>query len=78
VEIAQGLPLPGRWYEVDPGVVRELAKGGFEIGMHGRRHDLTLFSSRTAFEAQLPGLAALTARLGAEGFRSPSTRGVFD
>jgi peptidoglycan/xylan/chitin deacetylase (PgdA/CDA1 family) len=68
----------GGWYDVDPGIVRELARRGFEIGMHGLRHDRTLFSSRAAFETQLPKLASLAANLGAEGFRSPSTYRVFD
>jgi hypothetical protein len=46
--------------------------------MHGLRHDRALFSSRAAFEAQRPALAALASQLGAEGFRSPSTYRVFD
>jgi hypothetical protein len=68
----------GAWYDADPGIVRELTGRGFEIGMHGLRHDRLLFSSRPAFEAQLPGITALASRLGAEGFRSPATYRVFD
>jgi peptidoglycan/xylan/chitin deacetylase (PgdA/CDA1 family) len=68
----------GAWYDVDPGIIRELTARGFEIGMHGLRHDRSLFASREAFDAQLPELAKLAARLGAEGFRSPSTYRVFD
>jgi peptidoglycan/xylan/chitin deacetylase (PgdA/CDA1 family) len=68
----------GAWYEVDPGIIRELTGRGFEIGMHGLRHDRSLFASRAAFDAQRPELAALAARLGAEGFRSPATHRVFD
>jgi peptidoglycan/xylan/chitin deacetylase (PgdA/CDA1 family) len=68
----------GAWYEVDPGIIRELTGRGFEIGMHGLRHDRSLFSTRAAFDAQRPELAALATRLGAEGFRSPSTHRVFD
>ena len=68
----------GGWYEVDPGVVRELTGRGFEVGVHGLRHDRSLFSSRSAFDAQKPQLANLAGRLGAEGFRSPSTYRVFD
>jgi len=68
----------GGWYKVDPGIIRELTGRGFEIGMHGLRHDRSLFSSRAAFDAQRPELASLAARLGAEGFRSPSTYRVFD
>ena len=68
----------GGWYDVDPGVLRELSGRGFEIGMHGLVHDRTLFSSREAFEASLPGLGSLAQRLGAVGFRSPATHRVFD
>jgi peptidoglycan/xylan/chitin deacetylase (PgdA/CDA1 family) len=67
----------GAWYDVDPGIIRELTGRGFEIGMHGLRHDRSLFSSRAAFDAQRPEIAALASRLGAEGFRSPSTYRVF-
>jgi peptidoglycan/xylan/chitin deacetylase (PgdA/CDA1 family) len=68
----------GAWYKIDPGIIRELTERGFEIGMHGLRHDRSLFSSRRAFDAQRPELAKLAARLGAEGFRSPATHRVFD
>jgi peptidoglycan/xylan/chitin deacetylase (PgdA/CDA1 family) len=68
----------GAWYEFDPGIIRELTDRGFEIGMHGLRHDRSLFSSRAAFDTQRPELAKLAARLGAEGFRSPATHRVFD
>jgi peptidoglycan/xylan/chitin deacetylase (PgdA/CDA1 family) len=68
----------GGWYTVDRGVVRELTERGFEIGIHGLRHDRTLFSSRAAFDAQRPELASLALRFGAEGFRSPSTYRVFE
>lgn len=68
----------GAWYDVDPGVLRELSSRGFEIGMHGIAHDHSLFSSRAEFERQLPALRALAERLGAVGFRSPATHRVFD
>jgi peptidoglycan/xylan/chitin deacetylase (PgdA/CDA1 family) len=68
----------GGWYDVDPGVLRELSGRGFEIGIHGLVHDRTLFSSREAFEASLPALGNLAERLGAVGFRSPATHRVFD
>jgi len=69
----------GAWYrELDPGVLRELSSRGFEIGMHGLTHDRQLFSSRETFEARLQPLADLAGRLGAVGFRSPSTHRVID
>jgi peptidoglycan/xylan/chitin deacetylase (PgdA/CDA1 family) len=69
----------GAWYtRLDPGVLRELATRGFEIGMHGLTHDRQLFASRAAFEERLPLLADLAKRLGASGFRSPATHRVFE
>ena len=67
----------GGWYDLDPGVFRELTSRGFEIGIHGLVHDRSLFSSRSAFEAQLPELRMLAERTGATGFRSPATHRVF-
>ena len=68
----------GGWYRVDPGLLRELSGRGFEVGVHGLRHDRSLFSSRAAFEAQQPALRELMERLGAVGFRSPSTHRVLN
>jgi len=67
----------GAWYEIDPGILRELNSRGFEVGMHGLTHDRALFASRESFEERLPALAALAERLGAAGFRSPATHRVF-
>jgi peptidoglycan/xylan/chitin deacetylase (PgdA/CDA1 family) len=67
----------GAWYEIDPGILRELNDRGFEVGMHGLTHDRALFASRESFEERLPALAALADRLGAVGFRSPATHRVF-
>jgi peptidoglycan/xylan/chitin deacetylase (PgdA/CDA1 family) len=68
----------GSWYRIDDGIVRELTERGFELGLHGVRHDRALFASRAEFDRQRPLLAANAARLGADGFRSPSTYRVFD
>lgn len=68
----------GSWYDIDPGVLRELRDRDFEIGMHGLTHDRQLFASRDSFEERLPELAKLAQRLGAVGFRSPATHRVFD
>lgn len=68
----------GAWYDVDEGIVRELSDRGFEIGLHGVRHDRSLFRSRADFDAQRIVLARAAAKFQAEGFRSPSTYRVFD
>ena len=68
----------GGWYGLDLGILRELEERGFEVGVHGLRHDRSLFASRAAFEDQQAGLAALRERVGGSGFRSPSTHRFFD
>ena len=68
----------GAWYEIDPGVLRELRSRGFEIGMHGLTHDRSLFATRDGFEERLPALTELAGRLEAVGFRSPATHRVFE
>ena len=68
----------GGWYDVDPGLVRELSSRGFELGVHGIQHDRSLFSSRAAFDEQKPKLAELRDRFGAAGFRSPAIHRIFD
>jgi peptidoglycan/xylan/chitin deacetylase (PgdA/CDA1 family) len=60
-------------YEIDHGVLRELADRGFEIGVHGVWHDRSLFSTRGDFESQLDLLHEAARTFGAVGFRSPST-----
>ena len=66
------------WYEVDHGILRELTARGFEIGVHGVRHDRSLFSTRAAFESQQEPLREAAAAFGAVGFRSPATYRVPD
>jgi peptidoglycan/xylan/chitin deacetylase (PgdA/CDA1 family) len=68
----------GGWYRPDPGLVRELTRRGFEIGVHGLRHDRSLFANRASFEAQQRPLRDLIKQLGAVGFRSPATHRVFE
>ena len=68
----------GGWYRPDPGLVRELTRRGFEIGVHGLRHDRSLFANRASFEAQQRPLRDLIKQFGAVGFRSPATHRVFE
>ena len=64
------------WYRIDHGVVAELKRRGFEIGVHGVFHDRSMFASRAAFEEQQPALARAVDAFGADGFRSPATHRV--
>jgi len=65
--------LVGEWYPIDFEEVRRLRGRGHEIGSHAIYHDRSLFSSREAFEQQLPRLREAAQRFGAVGFRSPAT-----
>jgi len=64
------------WYPVDEGVLRELRGRGFEIGLHGLRHDHSLFTTHEAFQSQLPAIDEAARAFEAQGFRSPSTHRV--
>jgi hypothetical protein len=65
-------------YPIDHGILRELTRRGFEIGVHGIHHDRSMFASREGFEAQQPALRAAVERFGAAGFRSPATHRVYE
>jgi peptidoglycan/xylan/chitin deacetylase (PgdA/CDA1 family) len=65
-------------YEIDYGILRELAGRGFEIGVHGVWHDRSLFSTRAEFESQQDLLRQAAEAFGAVGFRSPATYRVPD
>jgi peptidoglycan/xylan/chitin deacetylase (PgdA/CDA1 family) len=65
-------------YEIDYGILRELADRGFEIGVHGVWHDRSLFSTRAEFESQQDLLRQAAQAFGAVGFRSPVTYRVPD
>jgi hypothetical protein len=60
-------------YPLDPGLLRDLVARGFEVGLHGRRHDGRELRSRQVFEAHAPDVNRHLRRLGAVGFRSPLT-----
>ena len=66
------------WYPVDEGVLRELRDRGFEIGVHGLRHDHSLFTTHEAFRRQLPAIEEAARAFEAVGFRSPSTHRVHE
>ncbi|HEX7320783.1 MAG TPA: hypothetical protein VF399_10570 [bacterium] len=59
-------------YPVDGGVIKELKSRGFEIGLHGVRHDGKLFSSEKVFKKRLGIMAHYAHEWQAVGFRSPS------
>lgn len=60
-------------YDVDESLLDELRRRGFEVGVHGLKHDGRLFSSRARFDAAAPRINSYVSRWGAAGFRSPMT-----
>lgn len=60
-------------YPIDLGLVDELRQRGFEIGIHGLKHDGKLFSSRKEFERRAARINKYLREFDAVGFRSPLT-----
>lgn len=59
-------------YEISPSVRRRLMDAGFEVGVHGLRHDGKMFRSRKIFDARSPRINSYLKDWGAVGFSSPS------
>ncbi len=60
-------------YEQDDALIDELHTRGFEVGVHGLRHDGYLFSSYQTFTERAARINEYLKRFKAAGFRSPST-----
>lgn len=60
-------------YPIPEGLFDRLRADGCEIGLHGIHHDGRLFSSRAAFDRNLPAIRRYLAEWGVVGFRSPAT-----
>jgi peptidoglycan/xylan/chitin deacetylase (PgdA/CDA1 family) len=58
-------------YAIDQSLVNELKERGFEIGIHGLKHDGKLFSSRDEFERRAKLINEYLTTFGAVGFRAP-------
>lgn len=65
-------------YEVSESLRRFLADSGFEIGVHGIRHDGKDFKSRRIFELRAPKINRYLKEWQAVGFRAPATYCKFD
>jgi peptidoglycan/xylan/chitin deacetylase (PgdA/CDA1 family) len=64
--------LPG-CYALDHELLQELRKRGFEIGIHGYKHDSKLFSSYPEFTKQASIINDYLKEYNAVGFRAPLT-----
>lgn len=60
-------------YPLDLALIEELRERGFEIGVHGLKHDGKLFSSPAAFRRRAERINVYLKELNAVGFRSPLT-----
>lgn len=60
-------------YRVDRGLVEELKARGFEVGVHGLKHDGRDFWSETEFRRRVERINRHLHELGAVGFRAPLT-----
>jgi peptidoglycan/xylan/chitin deacetylase (PgdA/CDA1 family) len=64
--------VPERDYRVDAELLDELRADGFEVGLHGLRHDGRDMESAT-FRRRLPAMRRYAKEWGAVGFRAPAT-----
>jgi peptidoglycan/xylan/chitin deacetylase (PgdA/CDA1 family) len=60
-------------YQLDLNLIDELRSRGFEIGIHGLKHDGKLFSSRKEFERRANKINRYLKKFDAVGFRTPLT-----
>jgi peptidoglycan/xylan/chitin deacetylase (PgdA/CDA1 family) len=60
-------------YPLDRGLIGDLQARGFEVGIHGLKHDGHLFRTRHEFERRARLINGHLRALGAVGFRSPLT-----
>jgi len=60
-------------YPVDVRLLEEIVDAGFEVGIHGLKHDGKLFSSRRVFDERMSKIEEYRSEWGAVGFRSPAT-----
>jgi peptidoglycan/xylan/chitin deacetylase (PgdA/CDA1 family) len=59
-------------YRVSPELRRQIEDAGFEVGVHGLKHDGRLFESKAIFQERAPRINQYLADWGAVGFRAPA------
>ena len=64
--------VPERYGVVEVGLLDELKRRGFGIGVHGLKHDGKLFSSKKIFDERAPRINAYLKKWGTRGFTTPS------
>jgi peptidoglycan/xylan/chitin deacetylase (PgdA/CDA1 family) len=84
LELERSLGVRSCWnfvpdaYEVDDGLVRALAGDGFEVGVHGLRHDGRDLRSLAELRRRLPAMRTAAGRWNATGFRAPAMHRNWD
>lgn len=77
-KIEKNIGLRSAWffvaekYPVSENLIKELKEQGFEVGVHGLRHDGKLFNSKNTFNKRKEKLRIYAQKWNAKGFRSPS------
>lgn len=64
--------VPEGEYRVPEALRRTLEGGGFEVGVHGLKHDGKLYNSKASFSRRVARIKGYLRQWGACGFRSPS------
>jgi hypothetical protein len=65
-------------YPIDAAVLRGLGERGFEVGVHGLRHDGRDLESMSTLRKRLPEIRRYAELWGAVGFRAPATQRGWD
>ena len=71
--LRSSVSLVGDAYQIPESLVRDLHAEGFEVALHGWRHDGKTFSSHRVFQEQLPRMNQRLREWQSVGFRSPMT-----
>jgi len=64
--------VPERYGPISLGLIKRLKKNGFDVAVHGLKHDGKLFRSKRLFEKRALRINAYLKRWDAKGFTSPS------
>ncbi len=64
--------VPERYGEISPSLIDRLRRDGFEVGLHGLKHDGKLFATKAIFNRRVPRLNAYLKQWRTGWFTSPS------
>ncbi|WP_457618711.1 hypothetical protein [Lutibacter sp.] len=65
-------------YKIDEGLIKDLQKRGFEIGIHGWNHDGKLYFNYKSFKKRAQKINSALNSFGSQGFRSPMVHRKLD